>query len=139
MKRNLIGTLSLVVMSLLLNINGAYAQSAVKANVPFPFNVGTSQLAAGSYRITVEDGSGLVMISNSTSFATVLSLGQQERPGGKSRKLVFQRLGNRYFLTQIWGEQGSTGLRLRAPKVETKLEIASQPSPSRKEVEIALK
>ena len=39
MKRNLVGTLSLVVMSLLLNVNGAYAQSAVKANVPFPFNV----------------------------------------------------------------------------------------------------
>ena len=52
---------------------------------------------------------------------------------------MFRRLGNRYFLTQIWGEQGSTGLRLRAPKPETKLEIASQPSPSRKEVEIALK
>jgi hypothetical protein len=139
MKRNLIGTLSLVVMSLLLNVNGAYGESAVKANVPFPFNVGTSQLPAGSYRITVEDGSGLVMLRNSTTFATVLSLGQQERPGGKSRKLVFRRLGNRYFLTQIWGEQGSTGLRLRAPKPETKLEIASQPSPSRKEVEIALK
>ena len=139
MKRNLIGTLSLVVMSLLLNVNGAYAQSAVKANVPFPFNVGTSQLPAGSYRITVEDGSGLVMISNSTTLATVLSLGLQERPGGKSRRPVFRRLGNRYFLTQIWGEQGSTGVRLRAPKPETKLEIASQPSPSRKEVEIALK
>jgi hypothetical protein len=139
MKRNLIGTLSLVVMSLLLNVNGAYAQSAVKANVPFPFSVGTSQLPAGSYRITVEDGSGLVMISNSTTLATVLSLGLQQHPGGKSRRLVFQRLGNRYFLTQIWGEQGRTGVRLLAPKPETKLEIASQPSPSRKEVEIALK
>ncbi len=139
MKRNLIGTLSLVVMSLLLNVNGAYAQSVANGNVPFAFNVGSSQLPAGSYRITVEDASGLVMIRNSTTFATVLSLGQQESPGGKSRKLVFQRLEGRYFLTQIWGEQGSTGLRLRAPKTETKLEIASEPSPSRTEVEIALK
>jgi hypothetical protein len=138
MKRNLIGTLSLVVMSLLLNVNGAYAQSSAQANVPFAFNVGSSQLPPGSYRITIEEN-GLVMIHNSTTFATVLSFGQQESPGGKSRKLVFQRLGNLYFLTQIWGEQGSTGLRLRAPKPETKLEIASQPSPSGKEVEIALK
>jgi hypothetical protein len=139
MKRNLIGTLSLVAMSLLLNVNGAYAQSAVKANVPFAFNVGTSQLPAGSYSITLEDGLGLFMIGNSTTGAGILSLGQPEYSGDRSRKLVFQRLGNRYFLTQIWGEQGSTGLRLRAPKPETKLEIASQPSPSRKEVEIALK
>ena len=58
MKRNLIGTLSLVVMSLLLNVNGADAQSAAQANVPFAFNVGSSQLPAGSYRIRVEDLSG---------------------------------------------------------------------------------
>ena len=139
MKRNLIGTLSLVAMSLLLNVNGAYAQSTVQANVPFTFNVGSSQLPAGSYRITVEGRVGMVQIRNSTTSATVLSLGQQERAGGNSRKLVFQRLGNRYFLTQIWGEQGSTGLSLRAPKTKTKLEIASEPSPSRKEMEIALK
>jgi hypothetical protein len=139
MKRNLIGTLSLVVVSLLINVKGACAQSVVKANVPFAFNVGSSQLPAGSYRITVEDGSSFVMIGNSTTGATVLSLGQRQSPGAMRLKLVFQHLGNRYFLTQIWGKQGSAGLRFRAPKPETKFEIASQPSPSRKEVEIALK
>jgi hypothetical protein len=138
MKRNLIGTLSLVVMSLLLNVNGAYAQS-VAANVPFAFNVGSSQLPAGSYRIGVEDVTRMVMIRNFKTGATVLSLGQRESPGDKSGKLVFQHLGNRYFLTQIWGVHGSAGLRFRAPKPETKLEIASEPSPSGKEVEIALK
>jgi hypothetical protein len=139
MKRNLIGSLSLVVISLLLNVNGAYAQSTEQANVPFAFNVGSSHLPPGSYIIRVEHLNGLVMIRNSTTLATVLLLGQQESPGGKSRKLVFQRLGNRYFLNQIWEEEGSMGLRFRAPKAERKLEIASQPSPSRKEVEIALK
>src|SRR5579859_8177675 len=107
MKRNLIGTLSLVAVSLLLNIDGAYAQSGVTANVPFAFNVGSSQLPAGSYRITVQDGSSFVMIGNSTTGATVLSLGQRQSPGGNRPKLVFQHLGNRYFLTQIWGKQDS--------------------------------
>ena len=37
MKRNLIGTLSLVALSLLLTAAGAAAQSAVQANVPFAF------------------------------------------------------------------------------------------------------
>jgi hypothetical protein len=138
MKRNLIGSLSLVVVSLLLNVNGAYAQSVEKANVPFAFNVGSSQLPPGCYIIKVDHSSGLVMVRNPTTSATVLSLGQQESPGGKSRKLVFQRLGNRYYLTQIWGEQGGTGLMFRAPKVETKLETASKLSPG-KEVEIALR
>ncbi len=139
MKRNLIGSLSLVVMSLLLNSNGAYAQSVAKANVPFAFNVGSSQLPPGSYIIKVEYSSGLVMIRNSATSAAVLSLGQQESPEGKSRKLVFRRFGNRYFLIQICGEQGRTGVMFRAPKAQTKPEIASEPSPSRSAVEIALK
>jgi hypothetical protein len=138
MKRNLIGILSLVIMSLLLNINGAYAQS-VAANVPFAFNVGSSQLPAGSYRITVEDVSRMAMIGNFKTGVTVLSLGQRESPGDKSWKLVFQHPGNRYFLTRICGAPGSAGVKLRAPKPETKLEIASKQSPSGKEVEIALK
>ena len=139
MKRNLIGTLSLVVMSLLLNVNGAYAQSATQANVPFAFNVGSSQLPAGSYRITVEYAGGMVMIRNSTTSAKILSLGQREYPGGKSGKLVFQHLGDRYFLTEIWGTKSSAGMKLQAPKPETKLEIASKLSPAGREVEIALK
>jgi hypothetical protein len=140
MKRNLIGTLSLVVTSLLLNVNGAYGQSAAQANVPFAFNVGSSRLPAGSYRIKVEDASGgLITIGNSTTGAHALSLGQREYAGDRTWKLVFQHIGDRYFLTHIWGAPGSAGIKLQAPKPETKLEIASQPSPSAKEVEIALK
>jgi hypothetical protein len=140
MKRNLIGTLSLVVMSLLLNVDGANAQSAAQANVPFAFNVGSSQLPAGSYRIKLEGSTGgLIMIGNSTTGARMLSLGQREHPGGRSWKLVFEHVGDRYFLTDIWGAPGSAGIKIQAVKPETTLEIASEPSTSAKEVEIALK
>jgi hypothetical protein len=81
----------------------------------------------------------LIKIANSTSGAKVLWLGQREYPRDRSRKLVFQHLGNRYFLTHIWGAPGSAGMKLPAPKPGTKLEIASKLSPSGKEVEIALK
>jgi hypothetical protein len=140
MKRNLIGTLSLVVMSVLFNVNGGYAQSAAQANVPFAFNVGSSQLPAGRYRITAEDASvGVITIGNSATGARVLSIGQREYAGGRSWKLVFQHIGDRYFLTHIWGAPGSAGMKIQAPKPNTKLEIASKLSPSGKEVEIALK
>jgi hypothetical protein len=140
MKRNLIGTLSLVVMSLLLAVNGAYAQSAARANVPFAFNVGSSQLPAGNYKIARADSdTNFIMLCNLKTGTTTLSLFQPESPSHVSGKLVFLHLGNRYFLTQIWGTKGSAGMKLRAPKPETKLEIASEPSPSGKEVEIALK
>jgi hypothetical protein len=140
MKRNLIGTLSLVVMSLLLNINGAYAQSVAQANVPFAFNLGSSQLPAGNYKIERAGfDPNFIMIRNLKTGTTTLSLFQPESPSHVSGKLVFLHLGNRYILTQIWGTKGSAGLKFRVPKPATKLEIASEPSPSGKEVEIALK
>jgi hypothetical protein len=139
MKRNLIGTLPLVVLSLLLNVNGAYAQSGSLANVPFVFNVGKAQLPAGSYKITVDYLSNTIMIHNRNTSAAVLSQGQPEYPGDKIRKLVFQHLGNQYVLTEIWGAKGSEGMKLRAPKVERTFEVAGGLSSAGKEVEIALK
>jgi hypothetical protein len=140
MKRNVIVTLSLVVLSLLLNVSGAYAQSGMGANVPFDFAVGTAQLPAGSYKIMVEYQSNTIMIRNSNTNAAVLSLVQRKYPGDRSQKLVFRHLGNQYFLSEIWGAKGSFGMTLRAPKLEKEeLQVASGPSNAGKLVEIALK
>ncbi len=74
MKRNLIAVLSLVVMSLLLNATGAYAQSYAKANVPFDFKVGSAQLPAGPYEITVSNtSSGAILIRNDQTSAAAMS------------------------------------------------------------------
>ena len=44
MKFNSIAQSSLVVLSLLLTVAGAHAQSPTRANVPFAFKVGTTQM-----------------------------------------------------------------------------------------------
>jgi hypothetical protein len=44
MKFNSIAQSSLMVLSLLLTVAGAHAQSAARANVPFAFKVGTTQM-----------------------------------------------------------------------------------------------
>ena len=141
MKRNLITILSLVVMSLMLNATGAYAQyhpqSYATANVPFTFNVGTAQLPAGCYRITpLYQG---IAIRNCKTGATVFSPVQQESPRDTAAKLVFNHLNNQYFLTQIWGEQGSTGMTVPSSKLERELQVASGPSHAGEKVVIAVK
>jgi hypothetical protein len=139
MKRNLIATLSLGALSALLTATGAYAQHGVEASVPFAFNVGTTQMPAGTYTITVDFLNASVRIHNCDNSATILSHAQREYPGEKSQKLVFRHVRDQYFLAEIWGEKGSEGMMLRAPKPETRLEEASQPTSSQKEVMIALK
>ena len=139
MKRNLIGTVSLLALSLLLSTTGAYAQHGMQANVPFAFQVGSTQMPAGSYHITVEYLTDKITIDNASGSAAVLMHGQREYPGKVAQKLVFRRFGEQYFLTQIWGEQGDSGMTVSVPNSAKKLQIASAPTHSGNEVMIALK
>ena len=137
MKRNLIASLSLV--SFLFTATGAYAQPGLQANVPFTFYVGNTQLPAGHYTISIDCLSNRITVQSWATTATVISHGQQDYPGKKSDTLVFRQAGDQYFLTEVWGEQGSEGMKLRGPKPVPTLEVASQPSHSGNEVMVALK
>jgi hypothetical protein len=139
MKRNLFATLSLGALSVLFAATSAYAQTGVQATVPFAFNVGTTHLPAGDYRITVDSLTSSVRIRNCSNSATIFAHFQHEYPGKKNDKLVFRHVKDQYFLAEIWGEQGSDGMELRAPKPVTRDEEAKQRWPSGDEVLIALK
>lgn len=139
MKLNLFAILSLAALSVLFTGSGAYAQHIVEAKVPFDFNVGTTQLPAGTYTIKVDSITSSVAIQNNRSNAKIFARGQREYPGEKNLKLMFRHVNERYFLAEIWGEQGSEGMRLRAPKPSTRVEEATQRWPSGDEVLIALK
>jgi hypothetical protein len=137
MKRNLIATLSLV--SFLFTATGAYAQPGLQANVPFAFHVGNSQLPAGHYRISIDSTSNRITVQSLKTTATIFSHGQLDYPGKKTDTLVFRQAGGQYFLTEVWGEQGSQSMKLKGPKPVTTLEAARQPSHSGNEVMVALK
>ena len=139
MKRNLFATLSLGAVSVLFTATGAYAQPGVEATVPFAFNVGTTHLPAGTYTIKADLLRSSVTIRNTNNSATIFAHAQREYPGGKDHKLVFRHANDQYFLAEIWGEQGSEGMKLRAPKPSTRVEEAKQRWPSGDEVLIALK
>jgi hypothetical protein len=137
MKRNLIGTLSLVALSLLLTTAGAAAQSTVQANVPFAFKVGKTQLPAGTYRIKAVSQS-LMEIGDSQTVKSVYSQTQWQGPSRTSAKLVFHHLGNQYFLAEVWGDKGEQGMTIPASKLERELQIARGPANDDENVVIAL-
>ena len=64
MKCNSISKSSLLLLSLLLTVAGAHAQTAARANVPFAFKVGTTQMPAGTYAIRNDAGSSVVLVRN---------------------------------------------------------------------------
>jgi hypothetical protein len=139
MKFNSIAQSSLVVLSLLLTVAGAHAQSATRANVPFAFKVGTTQMPAGTYNIQNELGTNLVLVRNVRTGTSVVAMGLQEAPSEKTNKLIFHRYGSQYFLTEIVGEKGSQGMVFRATKQEKELQIAQAPTNTGNNIEIASK
>jgi hypothetical protein len=143
MKRNLIGILSVVVMSLMLNATGAYAQSYVRADVPFAFNVGSKQLPAGTYEIrTFGPGADEIMIRNHETKASALSIARPEDRRITESKLVFDRVGNQYFLTEVWRNTGAAAMVVPTSKHEEELKkelrLAAGQSNSAEEVMVAL-
>ncbi len=143
MKRNLITILSLVVMSLMFNATGAYAQSYAKADVPFAFNVGSRQLPAGTYDVrSMAPGTNGLIIQNHETSAAAMSTARRESPRNTESKLVFDRIGTQYFLTEVW--RGSDGGMIvptskQEQELKKELQLAKGSSSGQEKVVIALK
>jgi hypothetical protein len=138
MKRNLISTSSLVALSLLLTAAGAFAQTREKASVPFAFEVWGEHLPAGTYSVEKQMDSAFITIENLNTGHSIMTLATPGLSGHKSRKLVFDHVGGQYFLSQIWGEAGTSGMSVPASRREKELQTA-RVTPPANTVEIALK
>jgi hypothetical protein len=137
MRRNLIGILSLVVLSI-CSATGAYAQSITKGNVPFSFIAGGKELPAGQYAVSA-NGMSSIYITNLETGKSILSLVRPELPNASGSKLVFHHYGNQYFLAEAWGAEGRTGMVAPPSKLEKELRMANGSTPNLGEVVIALK
>jgi hypothetical protein len=143
MKRNLVGILSLVVLSVLISSTGAFAQSYAKANVPFAFAVGSAQLPAGTYEIKVDNASsGAIQIRNGETSDAAMSTARREQPKSTSAKLVFHRVGNQYFLAEVWKSSDAEGMIVPTSRQEKELakelQLAKGPSGGYEELIVAL-
>jgi hypothetical protein len=87
-----------------------YAQTQVttlfKVEVPFEFRVGNAHLAAGRY-IVFHVGSQWILFQSSDGKATAMApVMVSSAPAGQSAsKLVFNKYGDLYFLSQVWTEE----------------------------------
>jgi hypothetical protein len=139
MKRNSICNSSLFVLSLLLTVAGAHAQTAARASVPFPFQVTGHKLPAGTYSIKKEAGHEIIMIRNLKTGYSAMALAGSGLSGKTTNKLVFYHAGGQYFLSQIWGDAGMGGVAIPASKWEKELQVGRVTPKANNNVEVALK
>ena len=105
-----------------LGAHGARAQEPVLANIPFAFTAGKMALPAGEYRVQESaQGSFMLLIQRTDRSAAtyVISNAVEVNKPQTQSKLIFQRSGNHYYLSQIWVEGHSRGREL-APSAKEK-------------------
>jgi hypothetical protein len=130
MTRNL-GKLLLALCLLTVGSGIANAQIdtgvTIRADVPYTFIVGDTTLAAGKYEIRALDDMPGVLELRSVSGHAVVNvdaesvLTKDEKIASKC-ELVFDKVGDRYFLSQVFVEGSSSGSELAKSRMEKRLE-----------------
>src|SRR5256885_789392 len=100
MKLNLIVLFTALVFVLMVGVCSAYAQNGEveKANVPFDFYAGDQRMPAGTYYIGLDLASDIIPISDNAGQRKVFLMGIRFDNGGDKSELVFDHLGDSYFL-----------------------------------------
>jgi hypothetical protein len=115
----------LFTLTVLLMATAAQAQQTkVQANVPFDFVVGDRAYTAGAYILKSTSDSGVpIRIDNTQEAETgiVLSNTCESLAPSATTKLVFHRLGDHYFLYQIWTAGRASGRQFPMSRIEVQL------------------
>ena len=110
------------------SLTQAHAQDlAVRVNVPFAFNSGSAQLAAGTYTIEMQSPD-IVALSNyakrSTRLATIESRTNSGSATCACQSLTFRKHGNTYFLAEY--STGGTTIK-RSNQAKSAAWLAKKP------------
>jgi len=106
MKTQILRSTAILGLFFVLAIASVNAQTPSQAvvTIPFDFSAGKANLKAGSYRINRLSGSAISIRSANGETAAIVSaplaIGSRDFKAGE--RLVFNRYGDRYFLSQVW-------------------------------------
>jgi len=110
----------------------AEVEPRVIANIPFAFIVGNKTLPAGDYTIDRPDSNdpNVLLIRNANNriaiFTNAESVQAKQMPD--KSELVFNRIGDKYFLSMVWVTGDDIGCEIPKPRAERELELSASNS-----------
>ena len=119
MRTQTIRNVSLVLLAA-ASLFGANPTYQVKVNVPFGFHVGETALPPGHYEVDTILARNLVRVRSADSSRSIVILtnGAGRVTKMTRSKLVFNRYGDQYFLSQVWTPDIDAGRQLPTTKSE---------------------
>ena len=103
----------------------AQVVDTIVADIPFGFTVRDATLPAGEYSIKRIDSvdPSVMEISSADGAKLVFLVGSaQATKQPEQTKLIFDRVGDRYFLSEIFEEGNNSGVELKKSRAERELE-----------------
>jgi hypothetical protein len=126
MKQQIFKLTAIFAIFLGLAVSGVHAQasSKVEVNIPFEFSAGKTTLQPGIYSIKRMSGNYLTLRSADGKSAVILNapLNLTSSNPESVERLVFNKYGDQYYLSQIW-LTADTGRELIVRKKAAKPEI----------------
>lgn len=107
-------TTGLLAPTLHAQSNTAYAQVVV----PFSFDYGTTHFGAGTYIIDTTRSNVMMLRGRDHQVALVFTHPEYARQSVKASHVVFEKYGDRFFLTEVWTASRSTYLTVYESEAE---------------------
>ncbi|MGC2399136.1 MAG: hypothetical protein WA510_05120 [Acidobacteriaceae bacterium] len=103
----------------------SFAQSGVRATVPFDFTVGNKLLPAGTYYInTASDTRSVIAIRNHDKpIAVMTSVNPDGKRSPNGGRWVFKKYGDQYFLSEILCDDANLNVIVPTSKTEKKVRL----------------
>jgi hypothetical protein len=111
---------SLIVCALMIgSLASAQTQSTVLiVNIPFAFRTTMQELPAGRYRVIRESASSVRLEGDGSAGGSVLMHDASQSHVSERGAVVFNRYGDRYYLSQIWKPGEVIGLECAKSRAE---------------------
>jgi hypothetical protein len=137
MKR--ITSIALFALVSFVTIGSISAQErAVKATVPFDFTVGGKLVPAGTYTIS-SDSPNRILIRNGDRHVAIFSTAYADGKQSETGKLVFNKYGNQYFLSEVLCSSVDMSLEIPTSKAEKRARVQEASIHNDSQVYVALK
>src|SRR6266478_4321677 len=129
--QRLLSLLVLSVFALTIFAGKAHAQIVgdLDVDIPFQFHAGNTKLPAGKYRIHMLDNTDLTVMEITSADGSTSALFQVQESDANAApaksELIFNKYGNRYFLTKLFDEGNPSGSRVVESRYEKQMSKAA--------------
>ena len=122
MRKQFLG-LATFVAFIALAVGSVQAQTGyrIQTNIPFDFTAGETSLRAGSYSVEMISDNALLFRSIAGKKGVLLLTRATEPGGTEQARIIFNRYGDRYFLSQVCVSGGDVGRELHPSGAERRL------------------